>query len=580
MDTDKIIVSRMLDVMLGHNVKNVVCSPGSRNIPLLIGLDKREDFRKFIAVDERSAAFMALGISQLHKSPVALVCTSGTALLNYAPAVAEAYYQGLPLIIISADRPKEWIDQDDSQTIRQFGVLDNIVKGSYDISDRDCDEDGLWYAERICNEALLTAMRPKEGPVHINIHLAAPLQGRSDDSAENIRKIENLSFKHLPSRVECRGLASRLVDKKVLLVAGFMTPNAILNRHVSRFVSHPNVAIMAETISNLHLKPEAYVIDPALCRRDDWDAEEAAELAPDIVISIGGALISRMLKEYLRECAAKNRKMEHWHIDESAGLTDTFKCLSIKIEREPASILGAISAEMAHIRKNRVISGCPHAKKSGSLEYSVHWERVKSAAHRLINDGIRKSAWSEIKAYDHIFSHFPASTNLQISNGTAIRYHQILAGKIPHAVFCNRGVSGIEGSTSTALGNSLASKLPVILVTGDMSASYDLGGLLAASELSANLKIIVINNHGGGIFRFIRATRDWEGREDYLCSGTVRDFYGISESFGFNYLRADSFPSLKTSMQKLMSADGKGLLEVIVPPEESSELLIDILNQR
>lgn len=113
-----------------------------------------------------------------------------------------------------------------------------------------------------------------------------------------------------------------------------------------------------------------------------------------------------------------------------------------------------------------------------------------------------------------------------------------------------------------------------------MSASYDLGGLLAASELSANLKIIVINNHGGGIFRFIRATRDWEGREDYLCSGTVRDFYGISESFGFNYLRADSFPSLKTSMQKLMSADGKGLLEVIVPPEESSELLIDILNQR
>ena len=179
-DTDKSVVRILFNLLEAHGVRRVVCSPGSRNAPLLIAADARKRLETSVVIDERSAAFVALGMAMVSRRPVALVCTSGTALLNYAPAVAEAYYQGVPLIVISADRPLEWIDQDDSQTIRQPEALRNFVKGSYSLSDREqCDRPG-WYETRIVNDAILTALAPKQGPVHINVRLSPPLGATVD----------------------------------------------------------------------------------------------------------------------------------------------------------------------------------------------------------------------------------------------------------------------------------------------------------------------------------------------------------------------------------------------------------------
>lgn len=589
-DAAKLAVRELFDVLEAHGVKEIICSPGSRNVPLMIAAEARRSLRKTIVVDERSAAFVAVGISQLQKQPVALICTSGSAVLNYAPAVAEAFYQGLPLIIISADRPKEWIDQDDSQTIHQEGVLNNIVKASYDIADNEVTEERRWYANRIFNEAVLTAQRPKEGPVHINIRLSPPLEEQievadSEQPAQSplkCRLIERWDFPTLPLRAESSALARRLINKKVMIVAGFMSPDSVVNNHLRKFASHSNVCIMAETLSNLHLKAESYVIDGALCKRNEWTQERTEKLSPDIVISIGGALVSRMLKEYLRGCAAANPKMEHWAFGAQDILVDPFKALTLKFEMLPVPLLGQVSAELAHIKKHGVKTPDGIEKielDPGCEAYQANWDEVKKAGHDRITRAASEAQWSELTAYAAIFSSMPKFVNLQLSNGAAVRYNQILTRQIPHSIFCNRGVSGIDGSTSTAVGNSIGSEIPAVLITGDMSASYDLSGLLSAVSLNSGLKIIVINNSGGGIFRFIKSTRGWEEREKYIgLSDRSTPFKGLAESFGFSYFRADSHKELSIHLKSFFSESGRGLLEVFVPAEESAEILQRLLS--
>ncbi|MDE5774413.1 MAG: 2-succinyl-5-enolpyruvyl-6-hydroxy-3-cyclohexene-1-carboxylic-acid synthase, partial [Muribaculaceae bacterium] len=263
--TSKRVVTLLLEVLHGHGVKEAICSPGSRNIPLLLGINAYRGIHYQCITDERSAAFVGLGLAISTGKPVMIVCTSGTALLNYAPAAAEAFYQGVPLIIVSADRPEEWIDQDDSQTIKQYGALSNVVKKSYDISDTDIDRpEGEWYAERIFNDAMLLANSGKKGPVHINIRLTPPLEQTTALTPPKARIISNIPVLTQPDRMVIRKLAELAVDKRVLLIAGFMAPDAKTNTAVTRFRQHSNVVVMAETISNLHLPAEDYAIDTLL----------------------------------------------------------------------------------------------------------------------------------------------------------------------------------------------------------------------------------------------------------------------------------------------------------------------------
>ncbi len=248
--TDKEVCNILVDVLLKHGVKRAVVSPGSRNAPLLVALSREDGIEKTIIVDERSAAFAALGMAQQTGEPVAIVCTSGTALLNYAPAVAEAYYQKLPLIVVSADRPKEWIDQDDSQTIRQFEALSQFVKRSYDLPARCGDDVARWYADRIINDAMMEATSGRCAPVHINIQLDEPLSGSSEWSRQS-RGIELIS----PSADLSESDMSRLVElsrgSRILVIAGFMRPDEKCQKALGRLSEMPNVAVLTETISNM-----------------------------------------------------------------------------------------------------------------------------------------------------------------------------------------------------------------------------------------------------------------------------------------------------------------------------------------
>jgi len=569
-DTANANCRELLDVLIAQGVETIVLSPGSRNTPLLIGSSSRPELKKLIITDERTAAFIALGVGIVTRRPVALACTSGTAMYNYAPAVAEAFYQKIPLVVITADRPAQWIDQDDSQTLKQFGALDKIVKRSYDIysetgmtvacGNKSYASEREWYVNRTANEAMLTAKQGQPGPVHINMQFGNPLGDISQNNMSSVRKVEVMyNDSGLPLH-RMRELAAELIDKKIMVVAGFMGADNQLNRAIHEFSELDNVTVLAETISNLHLGGHAYMVDAMLSK---MTPEEKVQMKPDIVISVGGALVSRMLKEYLRGCECT----QHWTLADTDVSVDCFQRLSMHIEVAPDRFFKGMSGMIRHIRTKR---NC-----NTTSDYRHLWQKAREKAFQTNQSRLRAMPWSELKALNYVFSSIPKSWNLFLSNGTCIRYAQLLVDTLPHACYCNRGVSGIDGTNATAFGVALAYGGTTLLVTGDMSFAY-CTEILNLHSLGGDLRIIVVNNRGGGIFRFIGTTRDLAIREEYFCCDPNIPLERVTHAYGWEYLHADSESGLRKGLKKLLSTQ-KCLLEIFVEPDTSAEELIKYL---
>lgn len=560
-DTSKTFCRIVFDVLYNHGMRNVVCSPGSRNLPLLAAAASRPGIKKYFVTDERSAAFVGLGLSTVKQEPVGLICTSGSALLNYAPAIAEAYYQGLPLIVISADRPLQWIDQDDSQTIRQDGVLNNYVKKSYSVSNLGEDSEEMqWYVNRMVNDAILTACSSKPGPVHINVHLSEPLGLMQTTTTVTPRIITEMQADAFGNKEIIKELARKLGMSKVLLVAGFSLPDSYNQRTIAEFCKFPNVAVMAETISNLHLPLEDYIIDSVLTV---YSESELDKISPDIIISFGGALVSRKLKEYLRR---NSDRCEHWSIGYTETTVDPFMCLSLKIETEISRFFKNLTSALKKFKITEDVSF-----------YKTDWNLKKKEAFKVKSEFIRHTEWSELRAFEIILHNIPRDYNLFLSNGTPIRYAQIINYPLPHASYCNRGVSGIDGCTSSAIGGALAYKGKTLLISGDLSMSYDIGAL-SLKETPDNFKIIVIDNQGGGIFRFVPSTSGWEEREKYLCQNPELPVKKLSVAYGWKYFECKNETELKKVLSVFFKENKKSILKVICPGIKSSEILKEYMD--
>lgn len=565
-DTAKRYCRKLLDIMTRKGVKEMVLSPGSRNAPLLIGAECRENLKAHIVLDERTAAFIALGRGIQSGLPVALGCTSGTALYNYAPAIAEALYQSIPLIVITADRPKEWIDQDDSQTLRQFEALEKIVKASYDIPAESVSESNTdWYVNRIINEAMNTALNNRRGPVHINIQFDNPLSSTVDQQVDSERIVEIVDDSDLSQKTYL-SLAKELYGKRILITAGFMQPNDDLQKSLTRFCQKKNVKILCETISNLHLSPDSYAIDTVLAPLEDNSAPLIEkELRPDVVISIGGALVSRKLKEFIR----KAPDCECWTLGDTAPGVDCFQKLTKHIEVSPAKFFKGLSKAFYRYSRENSCGIEPSYKES--------WKRAFLKTQRLQKAFLMESGWSELTAFQKILSQIPSSSNVFLSNGTAVRYAQLFTDKIHHAYYANRGVSGIEGTSATALGCSMGFNKDTYLISGDMSFAYS-PEILGYNSLTDRLKIILINNEGGGIFRFVPSTRDVAQREKLFCSRPLLPTEGICKEYGWEYLHASTESDFNRYMKKFVSHNGNILLELSFVPQASADALLNFMN--
>lgn len=539
-NTDKWTCRELVELLVAHGVKRAVLSPGTRNAPLIMAFSRSGDMACFSVIDERSAAFVALGMASCSGEPVAVVCTSGTALLNYAPAVAEAYYRHIPLIVVSADRPAAWIGQDDSQTLVQPDALSNYVLKAYSFNASPADEDERWMINRRINEGMLAAVGRRKGPVHFNVAIGEPISSVEEVDRvlpRVIRRIDGNGV--LPAAVTDR-LALELASPiKVMIVVGFHAPDPALRDALRDFARNSNVVVLAERTANLRSGEFINVVDESLFM--SMSPTQLDVLRPDVVISVGGSLVSRPLKERLRQW-----KPVHWYVGHENNVVDCFMSLDRIIEAEASSFFrGLVPA-------------------TGSYDtvspYSSCW-------HRHYRDVMAKSVgfnapWSDMAAIRYISEHLPEKCNLQVSNGMTLRYLLSAPCLGGNRVDCNRGVSGIDGSTSTAVGASVAYDGTTVLLTGDMSAQYDVAAL-ASSLLTPKFKMIVIANGDGGIFRVIKTTRALSELNGYIASHVNFPAEKLADIYGFACYEASCLSELQKVYPQFISENRRQAMLVI-----------------
>ncbi|QOD62427.1 2-succinyl-5-enolpyruvyl-6-hydroxy-3-cyclohexene-1-carboxylic-acid synthase [Polaribacter haliotis] len=526
------------------NVGTVVISPGSRNAPLTVGFSNHPEIKTLSVVDERCAAFFALGIAQQTRKPVAVLCTSGSALLNYYPAIAEAFYSNIPLVVISADRPKHLIDIGDGQTIRQENVFANHILFSANLI-----ENPKFKARnaQLIGEALQISIS-QQGPVHVNVPFDEPLY-------ETVEKMEEFHFPHISmssldnSHINYEELAGiwNTSDKKMILV-GVNYPNEDLHKLMDLYAEDDSVLILTETTSNLHHKKAIDSIDQLIFSLED---AEFKELQPDILITFGGMIVSKRIKRFLRDYAPKH----HWNIDERKA-TNTFFCLSEFIQTKPVDFFSHFNTFITPSKSN----------------YQPKWLAIRDERRKKHASYFENIKYSDFSVFEQILESIPNNSQLQISNSSIIRYAQLFTIKDSFTVFCNRGTSGIDGSTSTAIGAAFANKNPTVFITGDLSFFYD-SNALWNNNISKNFRIILINNSGGGIFKIIPGPRSTNAHQYFETPHNLTAEH-LAKMYNFEYVKAHSKESVEKGLQGFfVTSEKPKILEIFTPSEENDLIL-------
>ncbi|MBD5214489.1 MAG: 2-succinyl-5-enolpyruvyl-6-hydroxy-3-cyclohexene-1-carboxylic-acid synthase [Bacteroidales bacterium] len=515
---NELLICNTLSALLAdYGIRDVVISSGTRNAPLIAALSSNDALSLTMIVDERSAAFVALGKALVSDRPVALVCTSGSALLNYAPALAEAYYSHVPLIAISADRPSFIIDRNDGQTIRQNNSLSAIVKNSYFIS----ESDSLDTAELTINDALTCSRMKPTGPVHLNVAISDPTVVGDGHMEVSPRRIRTIQHSGLLSKESMSELAGRLSQAdRVMIWAGASQPSQRLNKALAKVAGFGNFVIVSEIGSNLHGKSFVSSPDTILIDR------EFPKICPQILITFGKPLLSSRLKQILSK-----QNIEHWHVGYTERAADVMSKQTLRIETDPEAFITQLTASM-----RRPAHRSNYADIVGE-SYTASCVKARNFIDAL--------PWCELSAIKTILRHCPKEFNLQISNGMSVRYTHLLDYTHFHRCDYNRGVSGIDGSTSTAVGASTVYNETTLLITGDMSARYDIGGL-GLRCVTPKFKVVVICNNGGQIFRHIKPTRDFDNLEQYICPNDPAPFADLAKAWGYKVFTASTHDELKS----------------------------------
>ena len=549
--SDKEIVQIIVDIAVKNNLKRVVISPGSRNAPLSIAFARDERIETFVLVDERSAAFFALGMAQQSNEPVGLVCTSGTALLNYAPAVAEAYYQRIPLVVISADRPLEWIDQDDSQAIRQQEALKGVVKGVYQLPVSVQGADDRWYANRLVNEAFNTALSGRKGPIHLNVPFREPLYGLKPYLEKNERIVRTINPVGDLSDDALETLSSTIrSSSKVLVLAGQTAPSAELQRALERFSSLPQVVVLTETISNLSSPNFITTIDRVIT---SFSEEELPEYMPELLISFGGPVVSKIIRRMIRFCPP----VHHWYIGKGEPLIDTFGALTERIDLSPEAFFRQLVPEAEPV----------------TSDYATRWKMRDGQQTQKHEAFLQTAEWSDLKVFSILLPSIPQGSHLQVGNSSTVRYAQLFKGCPALHTRGNRGTSGIDGSTSTAAGASVVFEGQTILITGDMSFMYD-SHAFWNPYLTSRFKVIVIKNGGGGIFRFIAGPSEVEECEQYFETAQEIDVERFAVFYRLAYFKAGDEASLQEALPRFYAeTERPAVLEVETPRQVNDRVL-------
>lgn len=563
MTSDHLAAAELARLCAAKGVAHAVISPGSRNAPLVIAFDQMQGLRCLQVIDERSAAFFALGMAQELHAPVALICTSGSAVLNYGPAVAEAYYRRVPLLVITADRPEEWVDQGEGQAIRQRDVLAHHVKRSIQLPRTVTDELGRWHCGRLINEAIDATLLPVPGPVHVNVPFNEPLYGRVDSAAVGdppgvvSRLIAPVVTEPFILPDHAGWLIARLsTTRKVMVLVGQGRWSEGLKAQLKRLATLPQVAVLTEATSDLDDSAYITCIDRAI---EGVNEQNEADLRPELLITFGGAVVSKRIKTLLR----KWRPDQHWNVDVGQRHQDTYQSLTHDI---------AVSPEVFFAQ---IMNGAQGNESIYGEAWRMVDERMRGAHHRML----AAAPYCDLTVFGVLNDRIPGESDVHLANSTPARYAQLFDRVRGIRWSGNRGTSGIDGCTSTAVGAAFITGRLTTLITGDTAFCYDSNAFWNA-HLSALLKVIVIDNGGGNIFRCIEGPDTDPELMRWFEAPHARDIGKFVDSYGLAYYHASDRASLDAGLDRLYAShDRTAVLHITTDASTSPRVLRDYFKQ-
>lgn len=556
MYSNKENVNILTSLLLEYGVSDAVVCPGSRNAPIVHNLSVCEAIRCRPVTDERSAAFYALGLAIATKRPTVVCVTSGSALLNVTPAVAEAAYQHVPLVVISADRPQQWIDQLDGQTIPQSDALGRFVRKAVQLPEPHNDEE-RWLCRRLVNEAMHLATCRQGAPVHINVPISEPLFEFSTEQLPQLSRFNNIK------RAAINDASMDMPDAfhdatRPMIVIGQLAHGTVSHETI-RSLSEKYV-VMSEPLSNpsymtIHFDEAIrYIVSDNSSINDDEDDKTA--YYPDYVIYVGDTLVSKPARRFLRNAKAPSCLIT----PDAADIHDPLMTLTDIVECDTDSI-NALLASL-----------CETPDTDERCRFHDRWQSFLDAcAAHADAYAPEYSQMATVKYFEEQLADLDIDICVHYANSSAVRLACIYA---QHYVWCNRGVNGIEGSLSTAAGFSLATHDMTVCVIGDLSFFYDQNALWN-SNLRGNLRIILLNNRGGGIFRQLPGLSDSPAADDLVMASHENTAQGICTQNDIGYLSAKNMDEMQIGVVTLLTRESERpmLLEVFTDSNDDVKAL-------
>ncbi|MCS4304219.1 2-succinyl-5-enolpyruvyl-6-hydroxy-3-cyclohexene-1-carboxylic-acid synthase [Chryseobacterium sp. BIGb0232] len=528
-----------------YGIADVVISPGSRNAPLAIHFSEIDNFNCYSIVDERSAAFVAMGMAKSEKKPVAITCTSGSAVVNYYPAVTEAFYQNIPLLVLTADRPTDFIDIFDGQTIRQKDVFHQHSYGDFQLL-----EDSKENAEDINFDTIKKAIElcfEKQGPVHINIPLEEPLYELVSE-LPTFPTVEK-TIKHKDYEIPSNLIAEWHTSQRIMLLVGTRDYSPELENQLTQLVKNHSVVVLSEANSNLYHEKFFRHIDRYIF---NFTEEDYKTYAPDLLITVGQNVVSKKVKQFLRSARPK----QHWHLDE-VWQPDTYFSLTEKIEVKP---------EVFFSKLLKFINLEPRP-------YFNLWDVLRDKKDAKHQQFLNTVEFSDFYFFNKASQTVPENYNIHFTNSSAIRYAQLFDfGK--RKMYCNRGTSGIDGSTSTAMGFAIKNANPTLLITGDLSFFYDINGLWN-QYIPPFVRIMIFNNGEGNIFKIIPGPGNANPNtlDEFIATKHRKNAEHLAKHFGFSYIKVEDELTLDRVLENFFKPDAQPkILEVNTYGKNSADV--------
>lgn len=539
----------IIALLKAYGIRHCVLSAGARNVPFVHSVEQDSYFRCYSVVDERSAGYFALGLSQQIQEPVVISCTSSTATCNYYPAVAEAFYQGVPLVVLTSDRNPAMLGQWEDQMIDQVGMFDRHVKKSVNLPIINSMDDS-WHCQRLVNEALLELDHHGHGPVHINIPMtnySSSFTCKTLPDVTRIRRIDTFSSEeYWNERIrmlkDCR---------RILVVCGqnsFVSPK--LKSQLETFFHRFNTAVCVDHMSNITCAGainSSVFLDPRYLAPNFFK-----ELLPQIVISFGGNVFSG-IKSSLRTYAGK---FEHWSIMEDGRVCDMYKSLTTIIECPPEYFFARCNDYAGASAKND----------------NVYHDLLQSCAEKVI---LPEFGWSNIYAIGEVVTRIPSGSVINMSINSAIRITNFFKLKDGVRIYANIGTYGIDGCLSSLIGQSAATESLSFMIIGDLAFFYDMN-VMRIRHIGSNVRILMLNNHGGEEFYYNKLRLDDAGdlhttaRHDTKAEGWVREC-------GFTYLAAHDKEEFDSNIDAFMNSnsDHPVFFEVFTEMSTDSQAIYD-----